>query len=201
MSQEARQQRREQPVFVFRPLCPRGDEIREFESAWRGPALGDQSGIAGIAADVLPHHLALLEVLADVVEIKIHSRGVAPRGPFLVRRVERDVGFRSVEGIPFYEGAQGLIHILDHRSLGLPLRPRLTSRLRAAVGVKFLPDWATSSTAGRPFGHCRLPVHWPARPLWRTGADATLGPYLTAFNREEIAHAQLLVARRIRRGG
>src|SRR5260370_17364239 len=101
----------------------------------------------------------------------------------------------------FYEGAKGLIHVLDHRCLDLRLRARLTSRQRAAVGVKFMPERAASSPAARPFGHCRLPVHWPARPLWRTAADATLGRYLTAFNREEIAHAQLLIARRIRLGG
>jgi len=55
--------------------------------------------------------------------------------------------------------------------------------------VKLLPERAASSTAWRPFGHPGLPIHWPARPLWHVGHDATLAPFLTALNQEEIAHA------------
>jgi hypothetical protein len=69
------------------------DEIGEFESARRRPPFGDQPGVLRIATDVLPHHLALLQVLADVVEIQVNGRGVAPRRPFPVRSVERNVGF------------------------------------------------------------------------------------------------------------
>src|SRR3989442_2360347 len=92
ITQETREQRREEPVFVFRPLRPRRDEVGELEAARRRPALGDQSGIAGIAADVLPHHFTLVEVFADVVEVKVDGGRVAPRRPFFVRCVEGDVG-------------------------------------------------------------------------------------------------------------
>src|SRR2546422_4345068 len=185
-------------MFVFGSLRPGGDEVGEFESPGRWPALADH---AGLAADVLPHDFPLLEILADVIEVEVNRRRVAARGPFLGWRIKGDVGFRSVQGIPFYEGAQGFIHVLDHRHLGSPPRPAPASRPGAVVRVKLLPEWAVRSASRRPFGHPGLPIHWPARPLWHTGHNATLAAFLTALNQEEIAHAQLFVARCICRGG
>jgi hypothetical protein len=49
----------------------------------------------------------------------------------------------------------------------------------AVVGVKVVPERATPRATPRPFGHPRLPIHWPARPLWRTSPDATLASFLT----------------------
>jgi len=126
-------------VLVFRPLRPRRDEIRQLESPCRRPALRDESGVV---ADGFPHDFPLLEILADVIEIEIDRGRVATRGPFFRWRVERDIGFRSVQGIPFYEGAQGLIHVLDHRHLGSPPGTTPASHPRAVVRVKLLPERA-----------------------------------------------------------
>src|SRR5438094_6662716 len=165
-------------MLVFGSLRPGGDEVGELESPGRRSALADH---AGFAADVLPHHLPLLEILADVVEIQVNRRRVATRGPFFCGRVKRDISFRSVQGIPLYKGAQGLIHVLDHRHLGSPPRPMPASRPGAVVRVKLLPERAVPSAPERPFGHPGLPIHWPARPLWHAGHDATLAGFLTAL--------------------
>ena len=80
-------------MLVFGSLGPGGDEIRELEAAWRWAALGDEPRIAGIATDVLPHHLALLEVFPDVVQVEVDGGRVAAGRPLFGWRVEGDIGF------------------------------------------------------------------------------------------------------------
>src|SRR5918911_574747 len=99
-------------MLVLGSLRPRGDEVGELEPTRGRPALDDETVWP---SNFFPHHLAALEILSNVVEVKVDGWHVAPRCPLLVRSIEGDLGFRAVQRLTFYQGAKRLIHVLDHR--------------------------------------------------------------------------------------
>ena len=158
VAEEAGEQRGQQPVLVLGPLCPSGDQVGQLEEPRRQVPGGD------LAVVVLVEQPALAspQVLADVVEVDVDGRGVAPARPVLGGRVEHHLDVLGPGGLALDQRAQRRVHLVDHsRSVS----PRHRSR---------------TAGAGPPRAHDRLPVR-AVRPARLVSAPTGSAPVLRHY--------------------
>jgi hypothetical protein len=135
---ERGQASREQAVLVLGPLGPCGDEIGEPEVVGRRLPGDDPTVFVPNLPDAL---VGAGQVLADVVEVDVDRRRVAPACPLLCRRLEHDLDVRTFKRLLAHEHSQALVNLMDHA----PIIPR-----RTAVGK----GGHSSSQDSCPKGHC-----------------------------------------------
>ena len=137
---------RQQTVLVLGSLRPGRHEIGQPVAPRRDRAVRDEA--AGGIADGMRPELATRQILADVVQVEVDRRRVAPGDPLLVRRVEQDVDLGAVQGIAAHERLDGAIDLGDHRASSIIVRPVSRARAdrpsgrRATVRAGSLPDRA-----------------------------------------------------------
>src|SRR5215212_1033239 len=147
VGKEARQQHREQPVLVLRPLRPHRYEVRELEPARRRLPRDD---LAVVVADLLVFDLPPLEVLAYVVEVDADRRRGPTCRPVLRRRLEADIDTRAVDGIAEDEPAQRIVHVVDHTARLPRARTRRERLPHETLGSARLPFRASTPRSAPP---------------------------------------------------
>jgi hypothetical protein len=110
--QQQDEQGRQQAMLVLGPGGPRRDEVGEPEPARRLPP-GDDLAVLVPDGDRAP--FAPGDLFADVVEVDVDGRGVAPGRPVAGGRVELDVGDHARQGTRSDQRAQRLVDLVDHR--------------------------------------------------------------------------------------
>jgi len=102
----------QEPVFVLRQFGPRGDEIGQPEPAGRLASAQHDSPFVtdGHGAALTPSH-----ILADVVQIGVDGRRVAPGRPIPGRSFEGDVDAGTGQCAVSEQRLEDLVHLVNHR--------------------------------------------------------------------------------------
>ena len=152
--QEPHQHAAEQPVLVLGSLRPRRDEVREVVPTGGKGAPGHE---AVAVAAVLHERLSPIKVLADVIQEDVETGAVASGCPISSRRVKHDVDVICYARVASEEGANRVVHVLEHNPhcRRYPMLGEACGRstVRAAWGAR----WGRSSRQPRP-------TREPARP-------------------------------------
>lgn len=123
VTQQAAEQRREQPVLVLRALRPRRDQVRQLEETGRSAARDDRAPLVVV---VVQAPLAPAHVLADVVEIQVDHGRVDLRRPLPGRGVEDHRDLAAFEYLRPDQRPQYVVDLVDH-----PITPVRSSAVRS----------------------------------------------------------------------